>query len=129
MANGSYTLQSVATDTAGNTGYSPGVHVTVDNPAPTTSVLIPSAGSILNGNAVLDATAADAGGVAEVQFARPAACSTRPSVGTVVRTIYGYVFILNTTTVANGTYTLQSMASDTAGNTGYSPGVQVTIKN
>ena len=36
---------------------------------------------------------------------------------------------LNTTTVPNGSYTLQSVASNSVGNTGYSPGVQVTIDN
>ncbi len=129
VANGSYTLQSVATDTAGTSGYSPGVQVTVDNPPPTTSVLVPSGGTILSGDAVLDATAADVGGVAAVKFALTGGSLDQTIVGTAVRTIYGYVLILSTTTVANGSYTLQSTASDTAGNTGYSPGVPVTIKN
>jgi hypothetical protein len=31
--------------------------------------------------------------------------------------------------VPNGSYTLQSVASDSAGNTGYSAGVPVTIAN
>jgi lysophospholipase L1-like esterase len=129
VANGSYTLQSVATDTAGTSGYSTGVQVRVDNPPPTTSVLVPSGGTILSGNAVLDATAADVGGVAGVKFTLTGGSLDQTVVGTAVRTIYGYVLILNTTTVANGSYTLQSAASDTAGNTGYSPGVPVTINN
>ena len=130
VPNGSYTLQSVASDTAGNTGYSTGVPVTIDNPPPTTTVLVPSpSGATLSGTAVLDATAADPGGVAKVQFALTGGTLNQTVVGTAVLTLYGYVFQLNTTTVPNGSYTLQSVASDTAGNTGYSTGVPVTIDN
>jgi hypothetical protein len=50
-------------------------------------------------------------------------------VGRAVPTLYGYLYQLNTTTVPNGSYTLQSVASDAAGNTGFSSGVQVTITN
>ena len=50
-------------------------------------------------------------------------------VGTAVPTLYGYLFELNTTTVPNGTYTLQSVASDAGGNAGFSSGVQITIAN
>ena len=129
VANGTYTLQSVASDTAGNTGYSPGIQVTVNNPAPTTSVLIPSAGANLSGNVLLDASASDPGGVAKVQFALTGGSLNQTVLGTAAPTLYGYLFSFNTTTVANGTYTLQSVASDTAGNTGYSPGIQVTVNN
>ena len=129
VANGTYMLQSVAADAAGNTGYSPGVQVTIDNPPPTTSVVIPGGSATLSGNALLDATASDAGGVSKVQFALTGGSLNQAVVGTAVPTIYGYLFSLNTTTVANGTYMLQSVAADAAGNTGYSPGVQVTIDN
>ena len=130
VPNGSYTLQSVASDSAGNTGYSAGVPVTIANAPPTTSVLIPSSGgTTLSGNALVDATAADAGGVAKVQFALTGGSLNQTVVGTAVPTLYGYLFELNTTTVPNGSYTLQSVASDSAGNTGYSAGVPVTIAN
>ena len=130
VPNGSYTLQSVASDSAGNTGYSAGVPVTIANAPPTTSVLIPSSGgTTLSGNALVDATAADAGGVAKVQFALTGGSLNQTVVGTAVLTLYGYLFELNTTTVPNGSYTLQSVASDSAGNTGYSAGVPVTIAN
>jgi hypothetical protein len=129
VPNGSYTLQSVASDTAGNTGYSPGIEVTVNNPAPTTSVLIPSGGATVSGNALLDASASDPGGVAKVQFALTGGSLNQAVLGTAVPTLYGYLFSFNTTTVANGTYTLESVASDTAGNTGYSPGIEVTVNN
>ena len=93
-------------------------------------MLIPSSsGATLSGNALVDATAADAGGVAKVQFALTGGSLNQTVVGTAVLTLYGYLFELNTTTVPNGSYTLQSVASDSAGNTGYSAGVPVTIAN
>jgi lysophospholipase L1-like esterase len=130
VPNGSYTLQSVATDSVGNTTFSSGVQVTIANAPPTTSVIIPSSsGSTLSGTALLDATATDAGGVAKVQFALTGGSLNQTIVGTAVPTIYGYLYQLNTTTVSNGSYTLQSVASDAGGNSGFSSGVQVTIAN
>ena len=83
----------------------------------------------MSGTALLDAAASGGGGVAKVQFALTGGSLNQTVVGTAVPTLYGYLFELNTTTVPNGSYTLQSVASDSAGNTGYSPGVQVTIAN
>ena len=129
VPNASYTLQSVATDSAGNAGFSTGVQITIDNPPPTTSVIIPSSSGVtLSGIVVVDAAASGGGGVAQVQFALTGSLG-QTVVGTAVPTIYGYLLSLNTTTVPNGSYTLQSVASNSVGNTGYSPGVQVTIDN
>jgi len=130
VPNGSYVLQSVAADSVGNAASSSGVQITIANPPPTTSVVIPSSsGSILSGTALLDAGATDSGGVAEVQFALTGGSLNKTIVGRAVPTLYGYLYQLNTTTVLNGSYTLQSVASDAAGNTGFSSGVQVTITN
>jgi lysophospholipase L1-like esterase len=129
VPNGSYTLQSVATDAAGNSGSSAGVQITIDNPPPTTSVIIPSSSGVLRGTAVLDAAASGGGGVAKVQFALTGGSLNQTVVGTATPTVYGYLFGLDTTTVPNGSYTLQSVASNAVGNTGYSPGIQVTIAN
>ena len=81
----------------------------IDQP-PTTSVLIPSGGATVSGTALLDATAGDVGFVADVQFALTGDSLNQTVVGTAVPTIYGYLFELNTTTVPNGSYTLQSVA-------------------
>ena len=130
VPNGSYTLQSVASDAGGNAGVSPGVQLTISNPPPTTAVIIPSSsGTSVSGTVLLDAGASDPGGVAKVQFALTGGSLNQAVLGSAVPTIYGYLFSFDTTTVTNGTYTLQSAASDTAGNTGYSPGVQITITN
>ena len=129
VANGTYMLQSVASDAVGNTGSSPGVQVTINNPVPTTSVGLPSAGATISGTTLLGAVASDPIGVAKVQFVLTGGTLNQAIVGTAVPTLYGYLFNFNTTTVANGTYMLQSVASDAVGNTGSSPGVQVTINN
>ena len=44
-------------------------------------------------------------------------------------TIYGWLASWNTTSVANGTYTLQSVASYAGGVSGTSPGITVTVSN
>jgi lysophospholipase L1-like esterase len=100
----------------------------IDQP-PTTSVLIPSGSATVSGVALLDATASDVGLVTNVQFVLTGGSLDQTVVGTAVPTLYGDLFELNTTTVPNGSYTLQSLASDAVGNTGYSPGVQITIDN
>ena len=58
VPDGSYTLQSVAYDAAGNAGRSTAITVKVDNTAPTTSVLVPANGASVRGTSVaLDAAA------------------------------------------------------------------------
>ncbi len=58
MPNGTYTLQSVATDTVAEATSSAPVAVTVNNTPPSTSVLIPSNGATQSGPAaLLDASA------------------------------------------------------------------------
>ena len=91
VPNGSYTLQSVAADTAGNSGQAPASDHG-QQPPPTTSVSFLSGGATLSGTAVLDATAADAGGVAKVQFALTGGSLNQTVVGTAAATIYGYLF-------------------------------------
>ena len=65
VANGTYTLQSVVTDAAGNVAYSPGVTINVDNSVSHKHVLLPSSGSSVSGSQVMfDASASDIVGVA-----------------------------------------------------------------
>ena len=132
VVNGTYTLQSLATDGAGNTAYSPGITITVGNTPPSTAVIIPATGANLSGtSATLDATASAANGVGitKVQFVLTGGSFNKLIVGTATLTLYGYLFSLNTTTIVDGTYTLQSLATDGSGNTTYSSPITVTIGN
>jgi hypothetical protein len=131
VPGGIYTLQSLVTDAAGNTAYSPGITITVDNTPPTTAVLIPSNGAHLRGTVVLDASASASFGVqiTKVQFVLTGRSFNKTVIGTATATLFGWVFMGNTTLVHNGTYTLQSLATDAAGNTAYSQGISIKVAN
>lgn len=129
VPGGTYTLQSLVTDNDGNTAYSTGTTTTVDNTPPTTAVLIPSNRAALSGTgAVLDATASASYGVriTKVQFVFTGGSYNKSVIGTATPTIYGWIFVWNTKQVHNGKYTLQSLATDAAGNTAYS--LRITVK-
>jgi hypothetical protein len=102
--NGTYTLQSVATDSSGGTVYSPPVTVTVNNPTPTTSVLLPSNGSTVSGSVVLDAIAS--ANAYQVGFKLDG-----QTIASATGSLWGRYAIWNSATVPNGTYRLWSFAS------------------
>ncbi|MBL7742965.1 MAG: DUF4082 domain-containing protein [Chitinophagaceae bacterium] len=89
---------------------------------PTVSLTAPAAGTV-SGIVNITANASDNVGVAGVQFLLNGA-----NLGTEV-TVSPYSFSWNTTTVANGTYTLTARARDAAGNITTSAGVVVTVSN
>jgi hypothetical protein len=132
VASGIYDLVSVATDANGNTLTSFPMTILVENPMPTSAVLIPSSGASLSGgSSVLDATASSPDGAAiNVKFTLTTSGSLEQTViGTATPTIYGYILVWNSTSVPNGTYTLQSLVTDVAGNFTYSTGISVTVAN
>jgi major membrane immunogen (membrane-anchored lipoprotein) len=130
VPNGTYTLQSDAYDAAGNEGVSTAVTVIVDNPPPTTSIVIPSKGASVSGAQVLlDAGASDSGGVAEVAFHLTGGSLSNALIATGTQTDYGWYAYWNSTTVPDGTYTLQSDAYDAAGNQGVSSTISITVAN
>jgi hypothetical protein len=130
VPNGSYTLQSVAYDAAGLSTYSAGVAVTVDNPPPSTAVVLPSNNATVSGTQDLDATASS--GVTGVTYevsGGPANLSDHV-IAAATPTIYGWLAAWNTTGVANGTYTLQSLASYAGGvSGGTSSPITITVSN
>jgi photosystem II stability/assembly factor-like uncharacterized protein len=128
VPNGSYSVQSVATDDEGTTVTSGAVSVTVDNAAPSTSVLIPSNGADQSGaSAVLDASASS--NVTSVSFQLSGGSLSDQVVATATPTIYGWLAQWNTTSVPNGNYNLQSVASYAGGVSGTSSPISVTIDN
>jgi hypothetical protein len=126
VPNNSYVLVSVAFG-AGGTTFSAGVNVTVQNPLPTTKVLIPSDGAVVSGSTYLDASASNATNVAFLLFggiygdAVQLLCTATP-------TLYGWLCAWNTATVPNGTYGMLSGAVNAAGEA-FSSAVTITVTN
>ncbi len=130
VPDGTYTLQSEAFDPGGNVGTSSTVTIAVDNPIPTTSVLIPSTGASVSGSQVLlDAGATDSVGVSQVEFVLSGGSLNNQLVATGTLTVYGWLADWDSTTVPDGTYTLQSEAFDPGGDVGASPPISVTVSN
>jgi hypothetical protein len=131
LPNGTYVIQSDATTNVGNTSaLSAPVTVTVDNPPLHTEVLIPSTGATLSGSsAVLDAVAAGTSDVTGVQYELSGGSLSNQVIATGTATIYGWLALWNTTTIPNGSYTLQSVATEVGGTTATSPGITMTVSN
>ena len=127
VANGTYNLQSVATAN-GVSGTSVSVTIMVNNPPPSTEVVIPSNNATVSGTSqLLDAGASS--GVTRVQYEISGGTLTDSVIATANPTIYGWIALWNTTPVADGTYTVRSVATYSGGVTGTSSGVTVTVAN
>jgi Bacterial Ig domain len=95
---------------------------------PTTTVLIPSNNATVSGTSqVLDAVASS--GATQVQYEITGGTLTDSVIATGTATIYGWLAQWNTTSVANGSYTLQSVASYSGGSSVTSPSVTITVNN
>jgi len=94
---------------------------------PVTNVLIPSNGATLTGSQYLDAGAS--GNVTKVEFHLTGGTLNNALIATATPTYYGWLTGWNTTTVANGTYTLQSVAYYASGASGTSTGTTITVNN
>ncbi len=129
VADGTYTLQSVAYDSGDLSRRSAGVRITVDNVPPATAVSVPSDGATLTGTQTLDASASDAGGVTKVEFHLTGGTLNDAVIATATLTYYGWIASWDTTTVPNGTYTLQSVAYDNGGNSTHSAAIGITVAN
>ena len=125
-------MESVATDTNGNSAPSPGVTVTVDNLPLHTQVLVPSNGATLSDSgAVLDAAASGTSRVTGVQFVVTGGSLSDHVVGDRWPELpYGWIAEWgHSTTVPNGAYTLESVATETGGTTATSSPIHVTVDN
>ena len=94
-----------------------------------TRVLIPSDGAALAGSQVLDAGAADPAGVTKVQFELIGGTFSHAVIATGTPTQFGWLAKWDTTVVPNGTYTLQSQATEAASDVSSSTGITITVNN
>ena len=127
VPNGTYMLQSVATDKQGLSTTSAPVSLTLSNP-PTTSVLVPSAGASLSGSTYLDASASNAASSGNFILFGGSYGLSGQVICTATPTLYGWLCDWNSTTVPNGSYVLLSGASGSTG-TAFSSAVPITVKN
>ena len=131
LPDGPYSIQSVAYDSSGSVSYSVPVLIGIDNTPPATTVLVPSSGATLSGHQALDASAAGSGKVpiSRVEFHLTGGALNNTLVATAGPTLYGWLAAWDSTSVPNGSYSLVSVATDAAGNTGTSSPVPVTVAN
>ncbi len=127
VANGSYSITTKAYDAAGNIGQSTAVAVTVNNAvvdttAPTASITSPAASATVSGTFAIAASASDNVAVSKVEF-----YVNGTLVGTDTAIPYSYSW--NSSSVANGSYSITTKAYDAAGNIGQSAAVAVTVNN
>ena len=128
VANGAYALQSVASYANGVSTSSSPVTINVNNPPPSTTVLIPSSGAALDSanETVFDAVASP--GVTQVSF--DIACSVSRVVLTATSTIYGWVDVTFPSfggTPIHESCSVQSVASYSSGVSGTSLPVSFTL--
>ena len=124
---GTHSLTVSVTDSQNRSATSPTLHITVDNTAPTVSVLSPTAGSYASGTLSAQAHASDAYGVKTVQFAVDGT-----PVGTAVTqpdTSGGYTYSasLDISNLTGGTHTVTATATDNAGNVSTSAPVSFSV--
>ncbi len=113
LADGSYDLHVIATDSAGNSRTSAAVTTQVDNSGPAATQNDP--GPYLRGTISLTGTASDSSGIARVAFeVTSAGGSIWSTVGS--DSSAPYSASLDTTTLVDGLYDFRTVATDGAGN-------------
>src|SRR5882724_2811259 len=96
---------------------------TADATPPSVEITSPAAGAHLSGNVNVTAAASDDVGVASVQF--------RVDGGNVGASLTAapFAYVLNSTTLSNGSHTISAVAADAAGNSTTSASITVTVDN
>ena len=106
-----------------------GTSASLATQAPVTRVLHPGSGHTVHGSTFLIASASDQVGVARVEFRITGPGLAHPEVIPAGSFSYGWLAAWDTTTVANGTYTVVSAATSLQKKTGVSAGVVVHVHN
>ena len=116
-------VRAIFTNSSGSVATNP---ATIAVTPPTTTVVLPSTGASLSGTTYLDTITSP--GVTTVQYELTGGSLTDSVIATATPTIYGWLAAWNSTSVPNGTYTLQSVARS-GGTSGTSPGITVMVSN
>ena len=99
------------------------------SPPPTTAVVVPSTGATESGSFVLDATVSSSAGIATVTFEITGGTLSNEVISTATPTLYGWIGEWNTGSFPNGTYAVQSVATDVNGQSATSAAITVTVSN
>jgi hypothetical protein len=94
-----------------------------------TRLAAPANGATVSGTETLDAEATSYFGVTKVNFYLTGGPQHDTLIDSGRLTPYGWIAYWNTTSVANGTYTLRSVAYNTDGFSGMSDGVSISVSN
>ncbi len=95
----------------------------------TTRMIIPRNGATVSGTVPLAAIASGYFGTPKVEFRLTGPSHNGTLIGVGKLSLAGWVSIWNTTTVANGIYSLQTVVYDAAGRTSHSGSFTVTVDN
>ena len=90
---------------------------------------MPSTGATESGSFVLDAVASSSAGIATVTFDDHRWHTEPEAISTATPTLYGWIGEWKTGSFPNGTYTVQSVASDVNGQSATSAAITVTVSN
>jgi hypothetical protein len=125
VADGTHVLTARAYDPAGRATTSGSMQVTTDNTPPRAQLVAPAPGLRVRGVVLVESTASDANGIQRVDYfsgGEPLR-SYSPWPGTYLQ------YRWYTNTVADGPHLLTARATDSLGNVGVSPGVEVIVDN
>ena len=129
VSDGTHTLSAVATDNDGHSVTSEAVHQTVDNTAPSTYLISPTAGGYFTGALAASAHASDVSGVAAVLYKIDGAPVGGPILAPDTAGGYTYSASLDISKLTPGHHTLTEVATDAAGNSTTSAPVQFTVSS
>jgi hypothetical protein len=98
-------------------------------PPPTARIARPIADAMLRGKPLLVATVTDDFDVTKVEFEATGQGLANALISPAAPFPYGWIGVWDTTKLPDGSYVLESIAFDSAGNEIHSPGIPVVVKN
>lgn len=124
LSDGGHTITARATNGSGVTANSAGVSITLDNSPAVTSLVSPANGALVKGNIALQANATDSNtGVSQLDFL----VDGNP-VGAPIMSPPFLVSSFDTTTLSDGSHTVQARSLNGAGKSGFSTAT-ITVDN